>query len=144
MENISILYIGLGEKIRFLLKPAQPASLSFISPWPIWRPSAPNQSEAFILTVQRREPELLPSHLPATRITLTLWPTHNHVARTLSTQKQSDSSRSLPRRAMSQSLSHIRKSPFGNPNKFHQYKAKTQDRVSLDSKHPTTDLFPCK
>jgi hypothetical protein len=123
MENISILYIGLGEKIRFLLKPAQPASISFISPWPSWRPSAPDQLEALVLTVQRREPELLPGHLPATRITLTLWSTHNHVAHALSTQKQSNSSRSLPRRARSQSLSYIRKSPFGNPNKFHQYKA---------------------
>jgi hypothetical protein len=48
--------LALGQKIRFLLKPAQPAFLSFISLWPSWRPSVPDRPEAFVLTVPRQRP----------------------------------------------------------------------------------------
>jgi hypothetical protein len=51
MENISILYIGLGPKFSFSLKPAQPTFLSLLPLWPpgqitrIWSPT--KQSSSF-------------------------------------------------------------------------------------------------
>jgi hypothetical protein len=68
MENISILYIGLGtKKIRFLLKPAQPVFLSFISPRVSWWPSVPDRPEAFVLMVPRQrlsQARVLPTKNP--------------------------------------------------------------------------------
>jgi hypothetical protein len=61
MENNSILYIGLGPKFSFSLKPAQPAFLSLLPPRPSWRPSvwpAQDRLEAFVLTVPRQRPSL--------------------------------------------------------------------------------------
>jgi hypothetical protein len=61
MENISILYIGLGPKFSFSLKPAQPAFLSLLPSRPSWRPSvwpAQDRLEAFVLTVPRQRPSL--------------------------------------------------------------------------------------
>jgi hypothetical protein len=36
LENISILYIGLGPKFSFSFKPAHPVFLSFLSAWLKW------------------------------------------------------------------------------------------------------------
>jgi hypothetical protein len=61
MENISILYIGLGPKFSFSFKPAQPAFLSLLPPWPSWQPSmwpAQDRSEAYVLMMPRQRPSL--------------------------------------------------------------------------------------